>query len=91
LAKLLKILLLLIGENLCSLNPGEDRLAFSVIWKINSDGEIIEENFTRTVINSVVKLSYDHAQVTYSLDLSLEITRILKKFKLLEEIYKKSQ
>ena len=27
-------------ENLCSLNPNEDRLTFSVIWKISSEGEV---------------------------------------------------
>jgi len=50
-------------EHVCSLNPGEDRLAFSVEWIINSNGEILEEWFGRSVIRSCVKLSYDHAQV----------------------------
>nr|CAG4642432.1 EOG090X047D [Evadne anonyx] len=49
-------------EHVCSLNPGEDRLAFSVEWIINDQGEIIEEWFGRSVIRSCVKLSYDHAQ-----------------------------
>ena len=49
-------------ENLCSLNPNEERLTFSVIWKITGDGQIVEEWFGRTIIKSAVKLSYDHAQ-----------------------------
>jgi len=49
-------------EHVCSLNPGEDRLAFSVEWTINDQGEILEEWFGRSVIRSCVKLSYDHAQ-----------------------------
>jgi DIS3-like exonuclease 2 len=50
-------------ENLCSLNPSEERLTFSVIWKINSSsGDILEEWFGRTIINSVSKLSYENAQ-----------------------------
>lgn len=49
-------------EHVCSLNPGEDRLAFSVEWIINDQGEILEEWFGRSVIRSCVKLSYDHAQ-----------------------------
>jgi len=53
----------LLCEDLCSLNPDTDRLSFSVIWKINSDGIPIEEPwFGRTVINSKAKLSYEHAQ-----------------------------
>nr|CAG4637716.1 EOG090X047D [Chydorus sphaericus] len=49
-------------EHVCSLNPGEDRLAFSVEWIINDKGEILEEWFGRSIIRSCVKLSYDHAQ-----------------------------
>jgi DIS3-like exonuclease 2 len=52
----------LLCEQLCSLNPGEDRLAFSVIWKMTPTGEVIDEWFGRTVIRSCVKFSYDHAQ-----------------------------
>nr|CAG4640770.1 EOG090X047D [Eulimnadia texana] len=49
-------------EHLCSLNPGEDRLAFSVEWTMNDRGEILDEWFGRSVIRSCAKLSYDHAQ-----------------------------
>ena len=49
-------------ENLCSLNPNEDRLTFSVEWKMTEQGEILEEWFGRSVINSAVKLAYEHAQ-----------------------------
>ena len=49
-------------ENLCSLNPGEDRLTYTVEWTINEDGEIQSEWFGRTVIRSCVKLAYEHAQ-----------------------------
>jgi len=49
-------------EDLCSLNPGVERLAYSVIWKMKSDGTIVNEWFGRSVIKSCTKLSYDHAQ-----------------------------
>lgn len=49
-------------DNLCSLHPGVDRLAFSVVWKINSKGEIKGEWFGRTIIHSCIQMSYDHAQ-----------------------------
>ncbi len=32
----------LLCEQLCSLNPDEDRLAFSVIWKMTETGEVKE-------------------------------------------------
>lgn len=52
----------LLCEELCSLNPGQDRLTYSVIWKITGEGRIVGEWFGRTVIHSCVKMSYDHAQ-----------------------------
>lgn len=49
-------------EKLCSLNPGEDKLTFSVEWLITEDGEILQEWFGKSIINSCVKLSYELAQ-----------------------------
>ena len=40
----------LLCEQLCSLQPGTDRLAFSVVWKINEDAEIIDEKFGPSII-----------------------------------------
>ncbi|KAK7018029.1 DIS3-like exonuclease 2 [Halocaridina rubra] len=60
--KVIPMLPRVLCENLCSLNPGEDRLAFSVIWELDPFGKVIGEFFGRTVIRSCVKLSYDHAQ-----------------------------
>ncbi|KAJ2804174.1 hypothetical protein H4R20_002610 [Coemansia guatemalensis] len=50
-------------EDLCSLNPGVDRLAFSVMWEIEPrSAAVLSTWFGRTVINSACKLSYDDAQ-----------------------------
>ena len=51
------------SRDLCSLNPGEDRMAFSLEWKINDVGELISERMRRSIIRSCAKLSYDHVQV----------------------------
>lgn len=49
---------------LCSLLPGSDKLAFSIIWEINEEtAEILSTRFTRSIVNSCAKLSYDHAQM----------------------------
>ncbi|KAE9413183.1 hypothetical protein Angca_008696, partial [Angiostrongylus cantonensis] len=48
--------------DLCSLNPGVDRLTFSVVWKMDDEGNIFDEWFGRTVIRSRVKLTYETAQ-----------------------------
>ncbi|GAB1600276.1 DIS3-like exonuclease 2 isoform X1 [Argonauta hians] len=60
--KVIPMLPKILCEKLCSLNPNEPRLCFSVIWHINEKAEIVNEWFGRTVINSCAKLSYDHAQ-----------------------------
>lgn len=52
----------LLSENLGSLIPGVDRLAFSIFWDLNVSGEVLDRWVCRTVIRSCCKLSYDHAQ-----------------------------
>lgn len=47
---------------LCSLLPGEDKLAFSVFWELTESGDVISTRFARTVINSCAQLAYEHAQ-----------------------------
>lgn len=37
-------------EELCSLNPGVDRLAFSVIWKLDGYGKPVDTWYGKTVI-----------------------------------------
>ncbi|KAJ1933978.1 hypothetical protein GGF37_006542, partial [Kickxella alabastrina] len=50
-------------EDLCSLNPGVDRLAFSIMWEMDPcDATVLSTWFGRTIINSACKLAYDDAQ-----------------------------
>jgi len=49
-------------EKLCSLNPHENRLTFSVEWEMNEKAEILSEWFGRSVIRSCAKLAYEDAQ-----------------------------
>ncbi|KAJ0026325.1 hypothetical protein Pint_08219 [Pistacia integerrima] len=52
----------LLSENLGSLNPGVDRLAFSIFWDLNTSGNVVDRWIGRTVIRSCCKLSYETAQ-----------------------------
>ena len=47
---------------LCSLRPNEDKLCFSAIFEITTDGQILNEWFGRTVIHSDRRFSYEEAQ-----------------------------
>ena len=51
-----------LSNDVCSLNPGEDKLAFSAIFTITKDGEISKEWFGRTIINSDKRFTYEEAQ-----------------------------
>jgi protein SSD1 len=64
--KVIPMLPRLLCEELCSLNAGVDRLAFSVFWRITKDGEIVgKPEFCKTVIKSCAKLWYGHAQAVF--------------------------
>ncbi|MGN0604944.1 MAG: ribonuclease R [Oscillospiraceae bacterium] len=47
-----------LSNGICSLNPDEDRLTFSAIMKISSDGKLLEYTFRKSVIRSRVKGVY---------------------------------
>lgn len=47
----------------CSLLPDKDRLAFSVIWELTPNAEVVKHRFAKTVIRSCCQMSYDTAQI----------------------------
>ena len=63
--KVIPMLPPILCEELCSLNPNKDRLAFSCIFRLTEDGSLVEGHspwFGRTVIRSCAKLDYPTAQ-----------------------------
>ncbi len=51
-----------LSNDLCSLRPNEDRLAFSAVFVMNDRGEIQSEWFGQTIIHSDKRFSYEEAQ-----------------------------
>lgn len=51
-----------LSNDLCSLNPNEDKLAFSAIFEINSDTKVINKKFGKSIINSKKRFTYEEAQ-----------------------------
>lgn len=51
-----------LSNGICSLKPHEDRLAFSVIFTLDSDGNILETWQGKTVIHSDRRFTYEEAQ-----------------------------
>jgi ribonuclease R len=52
----------LLSNDLCSLNPNVDRLAFSVMYTIDRTGKIHNEYIAKTVIHSKKRFAYEDAQ-----------------------------
>lgn len=51
-----------LSNDLCSLRPNEDRLAFSAIFELTPDAEIKNAWYGQTVIHSDKRFSYEEAQ-----------------------------
>lgn len=51
-----------LSNGLCSLNPDVDRLTFSAIFELNSNGEVLTQWFGKTIIHSDKRFTYENAQ-----------------------------
>ncbi|CEP62218.1 exosome catalytic subunit DIS3 LALA0_S05e00496g [Lachancea lanzarotensis] len=61
--KRIDMLPMLLGTNLCSLKPYVDRYAFSVLWELDDNANIVSVDFTKSVIRSREAFSYEQAQM----------------------------
>lgn len=51
-----------LSNDLCSLRPNEDRLAFSAIFTLDKDARVVDEWYGQTIIHSDRRFSYEEAQ-----------------------------
>ncbi len=78
-----------LSNDVCSLNPNEDKLTFSAVFNISKDGVVKNSWFGKTVINSDKRFTYEEAQgvidgkikspYTKELQDILEITKKMRK------------
>lgn len=52
----------ILSNDLCSLNPREDKLTFSAVFVLDSNAKILKKWFGETVINSNKRFTYENAQ-----------------------------
>lgn len=51
-----------LSNDLCSLNPNEDKLSFSAIFEMDENGKVYSEWFGKTIMHSDHRYSYEDAQ-----------------------------
>ncbi len=81
----------ILSNDLCSLNPREEKLTFSSVFIMNDKGEVLERWFGKTIINSWKRFTYEGAQEVlegkseeYKKEL-LKLNEIAKKLKAVKE------
>lgn len=79
-----------LSNGICSLNPNEDRLCFSALIDLNTDGKIISHKFEKTVIRSKIKGIYSEINSILDGKASDEIRQkyadVLDKIALMDEL-----
>jgi exosome complex exonuclease DIS3/RRP44 len=79
----------ILTEVLCSLVHSQDRLAFSVIWEMTSEFQVVRTCYAKSIIHSRASLSYQAASQIINSDaqdeLALSLRRLLKISKVLRE------
>ena len=80
-----------LSNDLCSLNPNEEKLTFSAVFIMDDKGEVLERWFGKTIIKSWKRFTYEGAQDVlegkskeYSKEL-LKLNEIAKKLKAMKE------
>jgi ribonuclease R len=77
-----------LSNDVCSLNPGEDKLAFSAVFELDMQGHVHDRWFGETIIHSDKRFVYDEAQdiiegadnpLSWELTTLNEIARSLRK------------
>lgn len=52
----------ILSNNVCSLRPNEEKLTFSVVFKMDDKGHVLDSWFGRTIIYSDKRFAYEDAQ-----------------------------
>jgi exosome complex exonuclease DIS3/RRP44 len=47
---------------LCSLRSNVDRFAFSCLWEMDADAQVLSSDFCKSIIRSRASFTYDQAQ-----------------------------
>ena len=78
-----------LSNNLCSLNPNEDKLTFTVEMELDKKGKIIKNDFYKSVIKSKYRMTYENVNKILKKDEeSEEYKNLYDKYKKIDEMLK---
>ena len=78
-----------LSNNLCSLNPNEDKLTFTVEMELDKKGKIIKNDFYKSVIKSKYRMTYENVNKILKKDEeSEEYKKLYNKYKKIDEMLK---
>lgn len=80
-----------LSNDLCSLNPNEDKFTFSSVFKIDGKGKVLDEWFGRTVIHSDRRFTYEDAQEVIDGKQDGPFQNELRKLREIAQIFEKSK
>jgi len=52
-----------LSNKVCSLRPNEEKLCFAAVFELDNEGQIYDEWYGRTIINSCRRFTYEEAQL----------------------------
>ena len=78
-----------LSNNLCSLNPNEDKLTFTVEMDLDKRGKVIKNDFYKSVIKSKYRMTYENVNIILEKDEeSEEYRNLYDKYRKIDEMLK---
>lgn len=78
-----------LSNNLCSLNPNEDKLAFTVEMDLDKRGKVIKNDFYKSVIKSKYRMTYENVNtILEKNEESEEYRNLYDKYRKIDEMLK---
>ncbi len=78
-----------LSNNLCSLNPNEDKLTFTVEMELDSKGKVIKNDFYKSVIKSKYRMTYENVNKIFEKnEESEEYKNLYDKYRKIDDMLK---
>ena len=78
-----------LSNNLCSLNPNEDKLTFTVEMDLDKRGKVVKNDFYKSVIRSKYRMTYENVNTILEKDEeSEEYRNLYDKYRKIDEMLK---